>query len=391
MLIIKSTSSPAKEPDPSSKNYDETQIIFLQDEPPATKQNEPEEEYKIATRVQGGQVTIQQDHTNQNEAQQDIPAPALSDNYKKGMENKTTIQDQDPDGHVDILTDADIDLEEQRAKQIKPTTKQSVQHKMEEEIQTEKNKLVLENTIKKMELSQEKKIAPAEILKAIIQEKMQKTQDSQAEKKVPQRDDNYHVMSEDTHELAQLQPQKIISKKHRPAELGSENISKVQLSKETQENIPAKKKISLQDIQQGFSQFIRNGNEEYYSGQGNALHDDEQGLKRASYYRQLGQIYKNAHAIAPNLVHGNQFDQPTDNSLILITIERSGKISNCKFITSCGVERLDRHHMRIIESIGSFPPIPKYIEAPLQITATLYFRSDRSFSSSFTPSRGRSL
>jgi hypothetical protein len=382
MLTIKPTTSSSADPDPASFNYDSTQLIFMQDEP-VTAQPIPYEpkqpQPQIATRIQGGEIiSAQHSPSDPKEAQKDIPAAALSDDYKKGMQNQTSIEDQGPDGTTNILEDAIINQEEQLEKQVIPPTPIVPEITQREEPQI----VAAPNDLRTFMESQEKRIASAEILKAVIQEKMQKTSEL-AQTIINKTDVSFNE------EQPQPHIQKIISKKHRPADLGTENLSKVQLSKQTQEIASPKKKLSLQDLQTGFSQFLKTGNEQYYSVQGNAQHDDAESLKRASYYRQLGQMYNNAHAIAPNLLHGSQYDQPNDNSIIMITIERSGKISNLQMVTTSGVDVLDRHHMRIIESIGSFPPIPKYIEAPLQITATLRFLNDRSSMGTFTPTKIR--
>ena len=92
-------------------------------------------------------------------------------------------------------------------------------------------------------------------------------------------------------------------------------------------------------------------------------------------------MYRNAHAIAPKLIN---MTQPTNDSTALITINRSGAIDSCQILTSCGINKLDEHHIKLIESIGTFPPIPKYIEAPLQIPATLHFGHNQSFTGSFS-------
>lgn len=377
MLTIKPATSPSAEPDPAGSDYNSTQVMFVQDEP-VPDEPQPQPQPQTATRTQGGQVVSQQHSpADPKEAIKDIPTPALSDTYKKGMLNQTNIKDQAPDGKVDIVEDAIIDQQEQLEKQVTPPL-QSIQET--KAIQPDEKSAL--NDLTTFLQSQEQRIASAEILKAVISEKMQKT--SEVAQSILEK-----TTTNTSEELPQSLAQKIVSKKHRPADIGTENLSKVQLSKETQDIVSPKKKLSLQDLQSGFSQFLKTGNEQYYSVQGNAQHDDAESLKRASYYRQLGQMYNNAHAIAPNLSHSSHYDQPNNNSVIMITIDRSGKISNLQTITSCGVETLDRHHMKIIESIGSFPPIPKYIEAPLQITATLRFMGDRSSAGTFIPTRIR--
>lgn len=358
MLTIKPTTS-SKDPDPASGNYDAAQVIFVQDQPAVQPDEPQQDEPQVATKVQGGVASPQQNPVDPKDAQQDIPTPALSDEYKKGMQNQTNVEDQGIEGNVDIPEDALIDHEEQRKKQVVPPAPQTSQ--------LQQPQVANQNTLKSFIESQEQRIASAEMFKATIQKEMQKSS-----------------LPRFNEELPQPEVQKIMSKKHRPADLGLENLSKVQLSKPTQETTAPKKKMSLSDLQQGFSQFLQAGNEQYYSVKGNAQQDDAESLKRASYYRQLGLMYQNAHSMAPNLTNSLLHEKPIDNSVVVVTIERSGKISNLQLITSCGIDQIDRHHIRVIESIGNFPPIPKYIEAPIQVTASF---GNRLYSGTFIPTR----
>ncbi|MGZ6254823.1 MAG: hypothetical protein ACXWL5_02465 [Candidatus Chromulinivorax sp.] len=347
MLTIKpSITDNTKEPDPASNGLQDTQILFMQE--PAVK----EDDYKLATREQGGAVLqdmpIKIDTAQEKPAEFDVPEVALSDAYKKDIKNKTVEKEQSPEGIVNIPANAEVANENEDTKQ--PSTLPKA----------------------------------AEILKTVIEQKIaQKSIVSMPENKdVQEKIEN----AKETAQAIQAQVQKVVSKKHRPADVGDENLSKIQLTKEkSQLQQPAKKKISLMDLQQGFSNFLKNGNEAYFSAQGNAQEDDMQGLKRASYNRQLGQMYQSAHNMAQAPIYNLQQEQPTGNSIVMITIERSGKISDCTILQSCGINSIDRHHIKVIESIGSFPPIPKYIQAPLQVTATLYFHGDRSFSTGFAP------
>ena len=97
-------------------------------------------------------------------------------------------------------------------------------------------------------------------------------------------------------------------------------------------------------------------------------------------------MYHNAHAITPKLIYQTQ---PTSSSIALVTINRSGNIDQCRILTSCGIDSIDKQHIKIIESIGSFPPIPKYIEAPLEVTATWGSNPNQPFTGSFSPSKIR--
>ncbi|MBP9843765.1 TonB C-terminal domain-containing protein [Candidatus Babeliales bacterium] len=384
MLTIKPTTSPSKDPDPARALYDTTQVLFIQDEPqPIIPPDEPkQQDFQMAKREQGGSIALQHSQMNPKDAQQDIPTPALSDDYKKAIQNQTYIKDQDDEGGVNILEDVMIDQEEQLEKQILST--------QEDRAQMIEEQTTFEHT-SPIELPQDfqtktKQLTLGERLQTIIQEKMQKTTESSSDKPT-------HLEKEES-----LQPnlQKVVSKKHRPADLGQENLSKVQLSKPAQDTPTQKKKLSLQDIQSGFSQFIRNGNTVqqtsiptasalgnslFFSTDGNSDKDDIAGLKKASYMHQIGQMYHNAghefiDAIS-NIV--NREGLPGKNNYVTLTIERSGKISAIT-AQSCGNQAIDHYHLKAIDAIGTFPPIPKYIDAPMHVTAQIPFEKMK-----FTP------
>ena len=312
--------------------HDGPHIIFVQDQPDPVIPV-PNDDYQLKNRIQGEESGKDHISMEQTPPVYDVPEQALSDSYKKGVKNQTNQKDQDEQGTVNIQNNATVDQQVQTEQQILAYDPQP---------------------------------------ESILQEK------------IP-------VKSSPEKVEEPLQPleQKIVTKLHKTAQLGTENLSKVQISKHQETTPPEKNKISLKDLQQGFSQFVQAGNEHYFSHQGNAQQDDAQGLKRASYYKQLGQMYKNAHAIAPHLLNPSQYQTPSDNSVIAITIDRSGKIIHLQMVTTSGVDMLDRHHIKIIESIGSFPPVPKFIEAPLQVTATLRFLADRSSAGTFIPNQFR--
>ena len=401
MLTIKPTTSTSTDPDPASGIYD-TQVIFMQE--PSESANltldkpEPEEakqpEYKIATRIQGGVTGSQQDSTEQSsvikstadtkEAQFDKPEAALSDVYKKGMRNQANTEDQVHDGVVDVLQDATIGLEEQRERQVLPQAEgvaMPVTTSQAEQLRADTT-----NELKALVKAQDKKFNSAEILKVVISENIER----QAINQLDQDSDRRLEKFDSTKESLQPLAQKIISKKHRPADTGLENISKVQLSKETQEITPAKKKMSLMDIKQGFSQFIKNsstkqiatptsstlGNSLFFSSTGNAQKDDELGLKLASYMHQIGKMYDSAGSLYSDLIVKllRKNGYPSENNRINIKIERSGKISEIRTIQSCGNQAIDNYHVKIIESIGDLPPVPKYIETPLCVGAQFTFK-----------------
>jgi len=353
MLTIKPTTSPTNDPDPASLNK-ETHIIFVQDEP--ATQSTPQEstpsqlDYQIANRVQAlvegnsDQDTPPMATKTQEIKEHNLHQAPLSDSYKKGLINQTTMQEQDLQGTTDII-ETPLNQQEESQEALLISSSQDIQEK--------------QNII-------------AEKLQAILQEKMHK----QATFLNP--------------ELEQTQTQKIVSKKHRPADIGQENISTIQLTKSTEPVAAAtKKKLSLQDIQEGFSQFVKNGsttpqqisssagsllgNNLYCSIIGNSDKDDPNGLKVASYMSQIGKMYRSAGTATSMLSNIQKHEKPNQDSVFGITIERSGKISDIVILQSCGVTSLDQYHKKIIEAIGDFPPIPKYIQAPLRVMTTLQF------------------
>ena len=373
MLTIKPATSPSADPDPASFNSNSTQIIFVQDEPAIP--DEPQPVPQIAARIQGGQVaSMQQNRIEPKDAQQDIPTPALSDEYKKGMQNQTKIENQDPDGNVNILEDAIIASEEQREKQVIPPAPAASRASL-----TDNMPVTAPDNIKTSTQSNDTTITTADILKTIIADFSTPKLDQQEKSK----------NNVEPQENIQREVQKIVSNKHRPADIGPENVSKVQLSKQTEKIESKKNKLSLLDLQSGFNQFIKNsstkeiatptssvfGNSLHFSSTGNAQKDDALGLKLTSYMNQTGKMYDNACSIYYDTFIKTLRQQglPYKNNSVMIRIERNGKISEIKTIESCGNEIIDNYHVQIIESIGYFPPIPKYIEAPLSVGARFTF------------------
>lgn len=380
MLSVKPATSPSKDPDPASGNLDTPHVIFVQDQPDPIIPVEPD--YKLASRIQGGQLGMQDNQAEQKEPQLDIPAPSLSDDYKKGLQNQTNHQDQDSDGQVNISPDAIIDEQIQPKEQTSRLTTEKAQKSEQNKPEALKNHSVEDATP-----TEQIKTNSINALTTLIQEKMNKQESSDLA--------TLHKPLHQ-HDIDQLQAQKIISKKHRPAEIGLENLSKVQLTKTTQDTGNQKNKMSLMDIQKGFTQFIQNnqvatpapstsstlGNSLYFSSTGNADKDDISGLKFASYMNQAGKMYQSAFSeysdFITQILHKEGI--PSENNQIAITIDRSGKVISCTTVLSCGHAVIDNYHLKMIQSIGSFPPVPKYIETPLQVHAQIPFRSIKSTS-----------
>ena len=47
-----------------------------------------------------------------------------------------------------------------------------------------------------------------------------------------------------------------------------------------------------------------------------------------------------------------------------LTIQRDGSISDYKIIQKSKHEQLNTHALKVIENLGSLPPLPSYIDAP---------------------------
>lgn len=384
MLTIKPTTSSSAEPDPAGHKYDTTQIIFVQDEPEIPEPTPPQMA-QLAERIQGGQVSSM----DQGSAtpQQDMPEAALSDNYKKGMRNQTEIADQEEHGQVDIIKDAIIAHEEQRKQKVLPPAQAQQTHAKTAE---KESVSAAPNDLKVSDQLEQQRIKSAEILQTIFSDLATPAiTKSIADLRANNEQNNTSNKPSLLNEPIQTQTQKVVSKKHRPAEIGTENLSKVQLSKPTQPTIAQKNKLSLQDIQNGFAQFIKNsptrqlatptsstfGNSLYFSSTGNAQKDDEMGLKYASYMNQTGKIYNVAFSEYSDFIKNSMIKEglPSSNSYVQITIERSGKVQ-AHIAQSCGNPTIDHYHLKVIEAMGLLPPIPKYLEAPITVTAQLRFR-----------------
>ena len=169
--------------------------------------------------------------------------------------------------------------------------------------------------------------------------------------------------------------QKIESKKHRPIEIGLQNQSKLELTKDihaTESAVPKKRKISLQDLnlQQGFHEFVRKGNANF-SSDGNSDKDDEMGLILANYSQQIGTIYKSACQSYPGKYIAKPGQLPNQASAIRVIVEQSGKVTLLNSIQTSGDEAFDKHHLNILKFIGDFRPIPKRIQGPIERTFVL--------------------
>lgn len=340
---------------PTSSTHQAAEVIFVTQETQPTKPQP--QNYNLAHRTQGGIVNMQPNSSEQKEAQPDIPEPALSKEYKTNTHNETVHKNQNANGIVNIDNNDTNEVVQEPVKAEpafeKPTPVAA------EKPQPEPTSAQIQET----QPAQEKSSTKAQVLHAVLQEK-------ELRKSV----------------------QQPIAAAHRIADIGSQNLSKVQISKQTQDTGDKKSKLSLLDIQKGFSQFVQNqtvvtppapstsntfGNSLFFSSTGNSDTDDLAGLKFASYMNQAGKMYQVACSQFTDQMYSimQREGVPAENNQIAIVIDRSGKIASCTTVTSCGHAVLDNYHLKIIDAIGSFPPIPKYLDAPIIAHAQIPFKS----------------
>ncbi len=225
-------------------------------------------------------------------------------------------------------------------------------------------------------------------LKNETKEDVQKNQDGDSHTTLP---DNPLIVkpappiSLQEHALKIAPEEKPVSKKYRPmVEKGLENSSKLELLEPKKElPIASKKKFTLNDLQKGFASFTSAGDNYYLSSNHGVKQDTELGLKQLSYMNQLSKIYQNAYRYINSPIIKDDSIR-LENSIIEITIERSGKISNIRVIQKSGNTQLDTQHLEAINAMGTLPPIPKYLQAPLIISTGYYYHGpEKKFNASF--------
>jgi len=390
MLSTKPTTVSSKEPDPASSNLGATQLIFIQDEPeplPAKKEEEEIVSIQLANRVQGAEeINLDGNKDSSKQTTQYTAETPLSDEYAKALQNQTDHKEQDENGDVNFDTIENTD---------------------NDTLDTIEQKSIREET----PISQDNPQLAKNQIEPVLTKDTPENLSSSTPARLSEFDQTYKTLLttsiKPSTQVIQPIVQKIISKKHRPADIGNDNRSQIQLTKSTEsQQLQQKKKMSLQELQNGFSTFLKNnnttptqsgptastlGNSLFFSSSGNAQEDNIAGLKYASYMHQAGNMYNNAgleyHDRIINIIRKE--GMPSENNQVRITIERSGKISNMMMILSCGNSAIDNYHIKMIENIGDFPPVPKYIPTPIEITAQLPFKSVQSRPISYTTSQTR--
>jgi len=379
MLTIKPSSSQSLDPDPALQQIDPANIIFVTDEPIKQPGDNIVQPYQMAQRTQGSQTgntddkrsaaehqsNIHQiiDDQDQDQSQNnkfDTTNKALTDEFKKGLKDETTVKEQ-------LLADESV-LEKVSAtesvKTITPEQTPVLSKIIDKNSEEEKNNIIeLFN-----QLAEEKKIA----------------EDQQSKQTV------ITQTKQDSMESIQ----KIESKKHRPIDVGLQNQSKLELLKDThshENSVPKKRKLSLQDLnlQQGFSEFVRKGNANF-STDGNADQDDEMGIKMRSYLTQVGKMHDNACKSYPDkFIIKHQDQVPPQDSIINIMIEPSGKVTLTR-LQSSGNQIYDDYHMKVLGFMGDLPRIPKFIignDAVMPIKSIFYTASSLSTFGSYQPKK----
>ena len=373
MLSIKPSSSLSTEPDPATDNMNDVRIIFV-DEPTQPTNNDDDDvikPFQLAKKIQGSQAGTSQDGlTTPQSIQQknddpektlDTSSKALTDEHKKGLKDETVIKDQ---SLADDSVQEKVSAQELLPQSESVTESEQLSDKAIEEYDKNNNDHDIANK-------------PQELIDS-IKEFNRFVQDSSPQ---PKKQNPLSTIIPSKMITTEPAP-KIESKKHQLIDIGTENRSKIELTKDvTEKNVQKKTKVSLQDLnlQQGFNDFLKKGNA-YFSSEGNSDKDDEQGLKRASYKNQVGKMHESAFLSYPSKYKGTVDNMPMRDSIINMIIERSGKVNLIR-LQSSGDQLYDEYHMKVLKFIGDCPPIPKFIESNFQVASILYPGRASSFGS----------
>jgi len=385
MLTIKSGKSLSLEPDPTHQQIDPAQVIFITDE--LQSDNNATQPYQMAKRNQGSEhgntdekraLTENNSSSNMIDDQDDIDIPkkdnkldtvikALTDEFKKGLKDETIVKEQ-------LLADESI--------QEKVSATPAIQGNIESEQIQPESKLTEKEIIDPSTKKLLEDIDPIDIFNKLIEEK-----------KTLEKQDKQSAIIQSKYPL--VEPiQKIESKKHRPIEIGLQNQSKLELTKNINSNessAPQKRKLSLQDLnlQQGFSEFVRKGNATF-SSDGNSNKDDEMGLKIASYMTQISKTHENAFKSYPNKFIIKHHDQiPPHDSIINMIIDQSGQVTLVR-LQSSGNQTYDDYHMKVLIFMGNFNRIPKFLidtATSFPVKSILYTATNTSSFGNYQPGK----
>lgn len=280
-----------------------------------------------------------------------------------------------------IPEDAKKDSEQQKEKQpIEPTAKKTEQKK--EEVQISEQKAVPQKEhlpeskpdIEIKELQQEQpEQKPIKKSKkrpswSPIQEKINQQKSAQNKEEKPQAvhqnlptkttEERHDDLKEKLLKEARLKTEQLIQEaKDQIAIAESQATQKTTTSNPT----IVKNKITLKDLQLGFSKFMQEGNNDILLQKGNTNQSpDAQSLRLITYQQQLGRTIVEAvrthhqyHLVQHIMGLRPQFT---------ITIERSGKLNNFILISSCGNELFDKILSESIQSVRLYPALPQHIK-----------------------------
>lgn len=191
-------------------------------------------------------------------------------------------------------------------------------------------------------------------------------------KPIPKADTKRSIQKETT-KLEALQQQ--LTKKDLTDNILEDKLAKPQPidMKAHKEPTIQKKKISLQDLQLGFNQFLNEGNNDILLQHGTTNQPpDAKALKLITYNQQVAQTMKSA------IVTHHQYKQLSNilgkKIWLTITLDRSGKMLNLQIIQGSGDQLLDKITLESLRDIHLYPPVPKHIpNDPFTMKWTLLF------------------
>lgn len=138
-------------------------------------------------------------------------------------------------------------------------------------------------------------------------------------------------------------------------------------------SVPSKGSFSLKDLQKGFTKYLRQGNNAVLSRQGRKDIDPSlEDLKLISYHKQIASTMSSAINYIGRY-NSSHLSYDKRNVTIVLTIERDGTISQYKLLQKSRHNELNQHALKIIENMGSLPPLPSYIPAPYDFAQTFVY------------------
>ncbi len=139
-------------------------------------------------------------------------------------------------------------------------------------------------------------------------------------------------------------------------------IAESQTAQKTNNNNPTivKNKITLKDLQLGFSKFMQEGNNDILLQKGNTNQPpDAQALRLITYQQQFARTMREA-IITHHQYHLVQHVRGT-RPTYTITIDRSGKLLDFQLVTSSGNELLDKIMKESLQEVRLYPAMPQHL------------------------------